>query len=235
MKLALFDLDHTLLSVDSETQWLELAQREHPEHFGDTFKKNLVRFSEDYQQGRLDMVAYTDFATRPMRELSTNQLTRLTDIYTETLIPKFINHAGLKVINDHKRQGDFTVIITASNRYIADKFNTTFRPDHIICIELEADITQRITGKINGEPCMAHGKNNKLRSWLQTTDRLFHSTTFYSDSHNDLPLLSARELVDYPVAVDPDPILRAIASKNDWPIVTFKGQRHTDMRLAIEK
>ena len=129
-----------------------------------------------------------------------------------------MTETGQARINQHRKQGDTIVIITATNSFVTGPIAEAFGVDHLIATEPEI-VDGQYTGKVNGTPCFQQGKITKLNEWLEQTGKNLESSYFYSDSHNDLPLL---EQVTHPIAVDPDNQLKTIAQERNWKIETFR-------------
>ena len=137
----------------------------------------------------------------------------------EKHIKPIMKRRGMELIAEHNREGDHPVIITATNSFVTGPIAHAFGVNDLIATEPEI-IAGHYTGKVAGTPCFKHGKIKRLHAWLDETNIDFDNSWFYSDSHNDLPLL---EEVAHPVAVDPDDQLRAIASERGWQITSFRG------------
>jgi HAD superfamily hydrolase (TIGR01490 family) len=217
MALAIFDLDNTLLGGDSDFLWGrylcengivdETAYRDANE-----------RFYQDYQEGRLDIMAFLAFVFTPLKEHDYDQLRTWRSAYLEEKIAPIMLPAALELVAKHKAQGDTLLIITATNSFITTPIAERFGIEHLIATEPEM-VEGQFTGQVAGTPSFQHGKVERLNTWLSERNEDLHGSTFYSDSHNDLPLL---ELVDTPIAVDPDPILRETAEKRGWKILSLR-------------
>jgi len=217
MPLALFDLDNTLLAGDSDYLWgcflvgKGLVDRQLYEQAND-------RFYREYAEGRLDIHEFLNFALQPLAEIDTETLRSLHREFMETSIHPIMNAAGRERIDQHRRRGDHPVIITATNSFVTGPIAEAFGVPDLIATEPER-IGGRYTGRVAGTPCFQHGKIERLHAWLQTSGLDMEQSWFFSDSHNDLPLLQA---VSHPVAVDPDPQLREIAEQRGWQITSFR-------------
>jgi HAD superfamily hydrolase (TIGR01490 family) len=217
MRLAIFDLDHTLLAGDSDHLWGEfmiqrgLVEREH-------HKRQNDRFYADYQAGTLDIAAYTRFALEPLVRLGPEVLLPLRDQFVREVIEPIIAPAAPALLERHRIQGDVVLIITATNRFITEPIARMLDVDELLATDPEI-VNGRYTGGISGIATYREGKVARLAQWRAQQDERYTHLTFYSDSHNDLALL--RE-VDQPVAVDPDDALRAEAVKRRWPIITLR-------------
>lgn len=217
MALALFDLDNTLLAGDSDYLWgCFLSEKGLVDK--DLYEQANLRFYEQYKQGTLDIHEFLNFALTPLAE---NDFDRLQEFHAEFMashVREIMTETGQARIDQHREQGDFIVIITATNSFVTGPIAQAFGVDHLIATEPEI-VDGQYTGKASGTPCFQHGKITKLNEWLEQTGKNLDGSYFYSDSHNDLPLL---EQVTYPVAVDPDDQLKAIAQKKGWKIESFR-------------
>jgi len=218
LALALFDLDNTLIAGDSDHAWGEFVVAKglvDGEHFSATNDK----FFADYQQGLLDIHAYLSFALEPLAKFSPLQLH---DLHKEFMIDKIkpIKLAKAdQIVEQHRLNGDIIMVITATNSFVTAPIVESLGIDLLIASEGEI-INGRYTGKPSGVPSYKEGKVTRLQQWLDQTGHNLEGSYFYSDSHNDLPLLS---IVDNPIAVDPDPTLRQHALDHDWPILSFRN------------
>ncbi len=217
MALALFDLDNTLLAGDSDYLWgCFLSDKGLVDK--DLYEQANLRFYEQYKQGTLDIHEFLNFALTPLAE---NDYDRLQGFHAEFMassIRGIMTKTGQARINQHRKQGDTIVIITATNSFVTGPIAEAFGVDHLIATEPEI-VDGQYTGKVNGTPCFQQGKITKLNEWLEQTGKNLESSYFYSDSHNDLPLL---EQVTHPIAVDPDNQLKTIAQERNWKIETFR-------------
>lgn len=217
MRLALFDLDHTLLAGDSDHLWGDymiergLVEREH-------HKRQNDRFYEDYKKGTLDIAAYTRFALEPLVRLGPEKLLPLRAQFINDVIEPIIAPMAPALLERHRIQGDTLLIVTATNRFVTEPIAKLFDVDDLIATDPEV-IDGRYTGNIVGTPSYRDGKVARLKQWRSEQSEQYTHTTFYSDSHNDLPLL---RIVDQPVAVDPDDQLRAEAQRKGWPIISLR-------------
>ena len=217
MPLALFDLDNTLLAGDSDYLWgcflvdKGLVERQ-------IYEEANQRFYQEYAEGKLDIHEFLNFALQPLASNDPTVLQSLHQEFMERHIRPIMTRGGLDRINEHRHKGDHPVIITATNSFVTGPIAQAFGIDDLIATEPEI-VDGHYTGKVAGTPCFQQGKIDRLHSWLETTQRDFDDSWFYSDSHNDLPLLEA---VAHPVAVDPDDQLRAIASERGWAITSFR-------------
>ncbi len=217
MQLAIFDLDNTLLGGDSDYLWGQFliecgaVSRQHYEQEND-------RFMRDYETGQLDIAAYLEFALGPLAANDLDTLHAWRDTFIRQHIQPRVLPAAKAVIEGHRREGHSLMIITATNRFVTEPIARIFEIPILLATELEV-VDGRYTGRHTGIPTFREGKITALEQWLQAEGALVDAIHFYSDSHNDLPLL---ERVDHPVAIDPDPVLESEARARDWPIFTLR-------------
>ena len=217
MRLAIFDLDHTLLTGDSDHLWGDyviehgLVEREQHQRQND-------RFYQDYLAGTLDIAAYTRFALEPLVRLGAGRLLPLRERFIREVIEPIVAPAAPALLERHRIQGDTLLIITATNRFITEPIARLLGVDELLATDAEV-VDGRYTGEIAGIPCYQDGKRRRLEQWLARQDERYAHMTFYSDSHNDLPLLRH---VHQAVAVDPDDTLRAEAARRGWPIISLR-------------
>ena len=217
MALALFDLDNTLLSDDSDFLWgCFLVEKGLVEK--STYDEANQRFYAEYKQGTLDIFEFLAFSLKPLTQFSMQELNVLHNEFMEKHIKSAMTAKGIKQIQHHRDKGDFTLIITATNSFVTGPIAKAFNADELIATEPEI-IDGRYTGQVAGTPCFQGGKITRLNQWLESTSHNLDNSTFYSDSHNDISLL---EQVTIPVAVDPDDELKAIALKRGWEICSFR-------------
>ena len=218
MSLALFDLDNTLIAGDSDHAWGEfLVSKELVD--AEEYKKANDRYFIDYQQGTLDIHDYLAFSLRPLTHYSTQEMHTWREVFIEECIRPLLLPAATELLNKHREAGDQLLIITATNRFITEPIARLLGVNELIAAEPEF-INGRYTGKIVGVPSFREGKVTRLNQWLAEKDLSLKNSWFYSDSHNDLPLL---ELVDNPVAVDPDEALHQRATQAGWPILSLRS------------
>ena len=215
--LAIFDLDHTLLSGDSDHAWGQylvdrgLVDPEVHKHRND-------HFYEQYKAGTLDIEEYLAFAMRPLTEYEPEHMHSEREQFIQERISPLVTAASRALIRKHKEQGDTLLIITATNGFVTYPIADHLDVEHIIAPHPEV-IDGRYTGRTVGIPSFQAGKVTRLHDWLNEREESLQGSYFYSDSHNDLPLL---RLVDHPVAVDPDPTLEAEARANGWPVISLR-------------
>jgi HAD superfamily hydrolase (TIGR01490 family) len=220
-QVTLFDLDHTLLPIDSDHAWGVFTTA-----IGWTdavaFAQRNEDFYRQYQAGTLDVHDYVRFATQAVRQRGEAAANAARADFMHTVVRPAIRPEALELVRRHQRAGDKVAIITATNEFVTRPIAEAFGVPDLIAVELARDNTPGgtgwITGEINGVPSMREGKVTRFERWLQerALKRKDIRMTFYSDSQNDLALL---EHADEPVATNPDARLRAIASGRGWRIL----------------
>lgn len=215
--LAIFDLDNTLLGGDSDHAWGEfLVDRQLVD--GDAFREANDHFYEQYKNGGLDIHAYLRFALEPLTRFTREELDELHRDFMARFIEPMRLPKATALIEKHKAAGDHCMIMTATNTFITRPIAESLGIPDIIGSEPEI-IDGRYTGKVAGTPCFQDGKVILLKERIRQEGLKLSGSTFYSDSHNDLPLL---RLVEYPVAVDPDSKLLKEAVRNGWPVISLR-------------
>ena len=218
MSLAIFDLDNTLIGGDSDYLWGEFLCDEGIISDRQSFEKKNAYFYQQYELGSLDIYAWAEFSFEILSHYSINELEAFhLKFMAQKIEPIFLKKAQ-NCINSHKGNGDTVVVITASNTFVTTPIVKRFGINHLIATEPEI-VSGRYTGKVSGIPCFKSGKIENLMPWLERNGESLKDSTFYSDSHNDLPLL---ELVDNPVAVNADKILTQIAEKKGWKVLNWR-------------
>lgn len=220
-KLALFDLDHTLIPLDSDFAWGEFTTA-----LGwtdaDAFQQKNQEFYEHYKAGTLDIHAYCRFATAAVVRQGARKSIAAHADFMRDFIEKSIQPQALKLVRDHQAAGDDVVIVTATNAFVTRPIAAAFGVGELIAVDLVVDDapggTGWYTGEIAGVPSFREGKVTRVEQWLAARGLAWDAvhTTFYSDSINDLPLM---EKADVPVATNPDPRLRALAGQRGWRIL----------------
>ncbi len=220
MSLALFDLDNTLLAGDSDHLWGEfLAVRGIVD--GAHYRRENDRFLREYEAGSLDIHAFLRFSLDVLARHDPADLRAWRREFIDAWIRPRIARGAPDLVARHREAGDRLVLITATNRFVTEPIAELLGVDTLIATEPEWQ-AGRYTGEVTGTPCFREGKITRLEQWLASTsfnasDPL-SASTFYSDSHNDVPLL---ERVAHPVAVDPDPKLTATAQQRGWPVISL--------------
>jgi HAD superfamily hydrolase (TIGR01490 family) len=217
-RLVLFDLDNTLLAGDSDFEWAQflieqgVVDRE-------VYEAHNLNFLRNYQAGTLDIHSFLDFQLKPLSRHPRSQLDAWHREFMESKIRPLIRDTARSLVERHRR--DLRVVITATNSFVTAPIAREFGIAELIATEPE-ERNGEFTGRVSGAPCFREGKVTRLEAWLAGRGRAltdYSESWFYSDSHNDLPLL---ERVSHPVAVDPDETLRAHAGRRGWPIITLE-------------
>jgi len=215
--IALFDLDHTLLPIDSDYAWGVFTQE-----IGWTdpavFQERNDEFFEHYKAGTLDIHDYVRFATEAVRLRGPVQAREAHALFMRTVIEPAIRAEALALVREHRERGDRLAIVTATNEFVTRPIAQALGIGELMAVELARDVHGWITGEIAGVPSIREGKVQRVAQWLDGQGLGWDSAeiTFYSDSLNDLPLL---ERVDVPVATNPDARLRALAAGRGWRIL----------------
>ena len=218
MRLALFDLDNTLLGGDSDHAWGDyLCERGILDPVA--YKQRNDGFYQDYLNGTLDLQAYLAFSMEILAATPVAQLDEWHRDFMRDCIEPIILPQAVELLAKHRAAGETLVIITATNRFVTAPIAARLGVETLIATECKmAD--GRYTGRSTDVPCFREGKVTRLNRWLEETGFSLQDSYFYSDSMNDLPLL---EQVTHPVAVDPDANLRAAAQKRGWPVISLRG------------
>ncbi|MGL6109953.1 MAG: HAD family hydrolase [Rubrivivax sp.] len=218
MNLALFDLDGTLLAIDSDHAFGEFMLR-----LGwaeaESFRQANDEFYAQYQAERLDVHAYIDFATSVWRGREAIELAAASEQFTREVIQPALHDSARALLRKHVDAGERVAIVTATNEFITRPIASMFGVHELIATELQRDAAGRVTGAVQGVPAYREGKVTRVHQWLEQQGSRwadFERITFYSDSTNDLPLL---ERVSHPVATNPAPALERIALERGWPIL----------------
>ena len=217
MSLAIFDLDNTLLGDDSDFLWGQFLVDQaivDKAYYEDTNAK----FYEDYKNGTLNIVEFLNFSLKPLADHEPAQLYRWREQFIEEVIRPVLLNAALELVDKHRERGDTLLVITATNRFVTEPIVKLYGIENLLATPPELS-HGRYTGRFVGTPCFQDGKVILLNQWLSETNHTLQGSYFYSDSHNDLPLLNK---VDHPVAVDADEKLRHIATQSGWPIITLR-------------
>jgi len=221
MRLAIFDLDHTLLTGDSDYLWgqflAEIGVLDHSYHWREN-----ERFYEQYKAGTLDILEFCAFSLRPLSQHEPAQLRKWRSDFINAKIIPIVAPGAPALLERHRAQGDTLLITTATNRFVTEPIAALLGVQNLIALDPEMR-NGRYTGQVAGVPNFQAGKVTRLQAWLQTQAAFTHKTV-YSDSRNDIPLL---EFADTAIAVDPDDRLRAEAQKRGWPVITLRDTLST--------
>ena len=216
--LALFDLDHTLLPIDSDYEWGEFLVRVGAVD-ETAFRRRNDDFFAQYQAGTLDPVEYLEFALGTLAGFDPAHLKDLHAQYMREVIEPAIRPPALELLQRHRDAGDLVAIITATNGWLTAPIARALNVEHLIAARPELDERGHPTGKLLGSPTQGHGKVTHMHAWLESLGKPFggfERSYFYSDSHNDIPLLS---VVSHPVATNPSTRLAQHASALGWPLL----------------
>ncbi len=211
MALALFDLDKTLLGGDSDFLWGEFLSEIGAVDV-DNYQRQNQKFFDDYAQGKLDINKYLEFCLTPLANNSVRQLKIWHQQFMSEKIQPILLEKAQKVVDLHKKNGDKVIVITATNSFVTRPIAQAYGIEELLATEPEM-IDGKFTGRVSGEPCFQIGKVHKLQQWCKTNNEALEGSYFYSDSHNDLPLL---ELVDNPIVVHADDKLKKVAAERGW-------------------
>lgn len=217
MALAIFDLDNTLLAGDSDYLWGQFLIAEGIVDATEYEREN-QRYYDEYKAGTLDILEFLQFSLEPLSRFDMPHLQELHQQFMAEVIIPIILPKGRELIDDHRSKGDHLLIITATNRFITAPIARNLQIDDMLATEPEL-LNNRYTGNVSGQPCYRQGKVTRLNSWLKDNDHNLKNSWFYSDSYNDLALL---EIIDNPVAVDPDDALRHHAEQQGWQIISLR-------------
>jgi len=218
LTLALFDLDNTLLAGDSDHAWGEFLVEEGLVD-AEEYRKANDRFYQEYLNGELDIFHYLRFALQPLARHEMDQLLAWREAFLEKKVRPMMQDKARELLDQHRQQGHTLMIITATNRFVTEPIADLLGVEHLIATEPEL-VNGRYTGEVAGVPSFRDGKVTRLNDWLDHHKRTLEGAWFYSDSHNDVPLLKQ---VENPVAVDPDPRLEALAKESGWPVISLRG------------
>ncbi|MED5618630.1 HAD family hydrolase [Ideonella sp. BN130291] len=216
--LTLFDLDGTLIPVDSDHAFGDFLVRAGWAN-GDEFKRRNDAFYAQYLDGTLNLEAYLDFATSAWRDRHPDEAQAMRERFMREEMAPSLRPEALALVQRHQQAGDLVAIVTATNEFVTRPIADAFGVAELIALELQRDGEGRVTGKIHGVPTFREGKIQRVLDWLDQRAHSwdqFERITFYSDSTNDLPLL---ERVSHPVATNPSPALEQIARQRGWPIL----------------
>jgi len=220
VRLALFDLDNTLLAGDSDFEWAQfLIDKKVLDR--EVYEAKNRGFYDQYRAGTLDIHAFLDFQLKPLSRHPRRELESWLAEFMQIRILPIIGKKARTLVQSRIEDGDLTAIITATNRFVTAPIAREFGVEHLIATEPEEQ-GREFTGKVAGTPCFRSGKVACLEHWLREQKMQltsFEESWFFSDSLNDLPLL---EQVTHPVAVDPDGTLQAHARKNNWQVISLR-------------
>lgn len=220
MNLALFDLDNTILAGDSDYNWSRFLIQEGYLDGAIHAEKN-EKFYADYKAGTLDIYAFVEFQFKPLARNPRTVLNQLLKKYVEEVIKPMITEKARALVKRHQDEGDLIIVITATNSFITKPIAELFGIENLIGTDPE-EKEGEFTGKVSGLPSFKEGKVTRLEAWLKGKNlslASFEKSYFYSDSHNDLPLM---QKVTHPVAVDSDDVLSEYAQSKGWPQISLR-------------
>jgi HAD superfamily hydrolase (TIGR01490 family) len=220
LNLALFDLDNTILAGDSDYNWSRFLIQEGYLDGAIHAEKN-EKFYADYKAGTLDIYAFVEFQFKPLARNPRTVLNQLLKKYVEEVIKPMITEKARALVKRHQEEGDLIIVITATNSFITKPIAELFGIENLIGTDPE-EKEGEFTGKVTGLPSFKEGKVTRLEAWLKGKNLLltsFEKSYFYSDSHNDLPLM---QKVTHPVAVDSDDVLSEYAKSKGWPQISLR-------------
>ena len=218
MALAIFDLDNTLLADDSDYLWgvylseLGIVDRAY-------YESENERFYREYKEGNLDIMEFLRFSLTPLKQNRLEDLHQWRQSFIEQKIAPLILPKATDLIERHRSAGDTLMIITATNAFVTTPIAELLGIDHLIATDPEF-VNGQYTGEVSGTPSFREGKVTRLNQWMEKHQATLSGSFFYSDSHNDIPLL---QMVDNPFAVDPDETLKAHAEQQGWPVISLRG------------
>jgi HAD superfamily hydrolase (TIGR01490 family) len=216
MNLTLFDLDGTLIPVDSDhafgrfmvaVGWVD----------GQAWGARNDEFFAQYNAGTLDLAAYIDFATSAWRSRPLDEALAMRERFMAEVMRPALRPEAVALVEKHRAAGDLIAVVTATNAFVTAPIAQAFGVEHLIAVNLQRDVEGRYTGAIDGIPSFREGKIARVENWLRGLGAQwpdFERVHFYSDSTNDLPLL---ERVSHPVVTNPSPALALIAAQRGWP------------------
>ncbi|MDD5320313.1 MAG: HAD-IB family hydrolase [Methylococcales bacterium] len=217
MSLAIFDLDNTLIADDSDYLWGQFLVDQGIVD-KDYYERANAKFYDDYKQGTLDIAQFLLFSLQPLANNDTEQLYRWRAQFVQNIITPLLLQPAQQLIAKHRDRGDTLLVITATNRFVTKPIVELYGIEHLLATTPEF-VDGKFTGGFEGIPCFQEGKVKLLEEWLKSSSETMQDSWFYSDSHNDLPLLKR---VDHPVAVDPDEKLKQFAKAANWPIISLR-------------
>ncbi len=217
MSLAIFDLDNTLIADDSDYLWGQflvnkgIVDQAH-------YEQANAKFYEDYKQGNLNIEEFLQFSLKPLADNEPEKLYQWREQFIQEMIRPVLLQPAFDLINKHKAKNDTLLVITATNRFITEPIVNLYGIPNLLATTPEFR-NNKFTGSFKGVPCFQEGKVTLLQQWLEQSQENLENSWFYSDSHNDLPLL---KIVTKPVAVDPDESLKEYADQQGWPIISLR-------------
>lgn len=216
MTLAIFDLDNTLLTGDSDHGWGEFLVKKGLVDETE-YKKANEKFYEQYKQGKLDIHEYAAFSFKALSQHTMQELSSLHSEFMQTVIQPMVGQKAIELVAQHRQSGHVLLVITATNSFITRPIVESFGISNLLATEPKV-VNGRYVNAIEGVPCFKEGKVERLQQWLDAENYDLGGSFFYSDSHNDLPLMEA---VETAIAVDPDEKLEFVARDRGWKIISL--------------
>ena len=217
MTLAIFDLDNTLIGGDSDSLWGEfLVEKKMVD--GEFYGSENQRFYDEYKAGTLDIFEFLRFSLKPIAENDLDDMLELRKTFIAEKIQKIMLPKAQALLDSHRELGHTLIIITATNHFVTEPIADLLGVEHLLATNPEM-VNGQYTGNVSGTPCFQEGKVTRLSAWMAERDESLKGSWFYSDSHNDLPLLKK---VTTPVAVDADEKLTEYAQNNGWKILSLR-------------
>ncbi len=220
MSLAIFDLDNTLIADDSDYLWGQFLV---DQGIVDKayYEAANAKFYDDYKKGVLDIAEFLHFSLKPLADNNAKDLYRWRKRFIDTVIRPLLLKPAQELIGKHRKRGDTLMVITATNRFVTEPIVSLYGIDILLATTPDF-VDGRYTGAFSGIPCFQEGKVRLLEAWLKQSSETLANSWFYSDSHNDLPLLKR---VENPVAVDPDDTLKSYADAMNWPVISLRTEQ----------
>ena len=215
--LAIFDLDNTLIRGDSDHAWGEFVCEKGLVDI-QTYRKKNDAFYDDYMKGTLDIYSYLRFSLSTLKGRKLEDLNKIREEFLKKHIEPLKLSKAIELLKMHRDSGDYLLIITATNSFIANPIADMLEVDDVLSSEAEIK-SGAYTGEPLGIPCFQEGKVQRLKIWLKENSYSLKNSFFYSDSHNDIPLM---KIVDNPVAVDADEKLNTYAFEKNWPRISLR-------------
>ena len=220
MSLAIFDLDNTLIADDSDYLWGQFLVNKGIVN-KDHYEQANAKFYEDYKQGNLNIEEFLQFSLKPLADNEVEKLYQWREQFIQEMIIPILLQPAFDLINKHRAKNDTLLVITATNRFITEPIVNLYDIENLLATTPEF-LNNKFTGNFKGVPCFQSGKVTLLQQWLEQSEENLKNSWFYSDSHNDLPLL---KIVENPVAVDPDETLKEFANQQGWPIISLRKEK----------
>ena len=217
MPITIFDLDNTLIDCDSDYEWGQFLVAKKLVDEKEYSEANHY-FFEAYKNGTLDVIEYSAFSFKPLSVRSMEELAILHKEFMQTVIIPHIKPQSQGLIEKHRKKQDTLMIVTATNSFITRPIADFFKIQHLLAIEPKI-VDGRYTTEVDGVPTFKEGKVTRLKQWLVENNQTLEGSTCYTDSHTDISLLN---IIEHPIAVDPDTALKEIATDKHWPIISLK-------------